>query len=110
MFDSLVEAQIKQDLLEQFGREYWFAYNGTHNGFVAIFIPREEGAVKIIEVAGITFGSGSLWMLLLWKDGSFLSMPDAYAQGILTAENIKAIAEFHAEFIKTLEIKIQNGA
>ena len=99
--DPLVEQQIVQDWNEQSCMELTkINYYGTHNGYVAFFMLGENTVVTIVEIAGTTFEYGYDWTIYLWKDDRFHEMVEAYEQGLLTAENIRAIGQIHAKFRK----------
>ena len=73
------------------------SYHGTYNGCIALFI-REKGQVfadiQIEEtIAGYPFKYGSSYIMSVYKDGEFADVADAYEQGWLTKEDIKAIAK-----------------
>ena len=96
-----IEAQIKQDWQAQFDSELSIInYYGTHNGYVALFVPGNDFVVTNIEIAGTTFEYSVSWTIYLWKDSIFHDMLDAYEQGLVTAANISAIGKAHADFIK----------
>ena len=109
ILDPLVEQQIVQDWYEQYGidlhnsvnggRLLPLKYYGTHNDYVAIHEPTEAMRDVIMNfiVAGTVF-RGSGWKICLWKDGFFAEMIDAYRQGLLTAEDIKAIGDIRRWF------------
>jgi len=92
--DPVIEAQIKQDWEEQFGRPFWFAdYLGTYNGAVVIFIFRESDDTGLMMqvIAGVTFTHNLISEIRVWKKGIFFTLQEAYQEGILTQENIVRI-------------------
>ncbi|MDR3013694.1 MAG: hypothetical protein LBU70_10900 [Chitinispirillales bacterium] len=94
--DPVIETQIKQDWLEQFGSSLSTVnYYGTHNGYVAFFLPGADAVVVTVEIAGTIFRYGSDGTIYLWRDGSFYDMIDAYEQGLVNSENISELAEIH---------------
>jgi hypothetical protein len=72
-------------------------YYGTFDGReVVVIFPKGWGMtadMQYIEIAGYTIalGSGSL-QLMVHDDGTFVPIRDAYEQGLLTADDIKLIA------------------
>ena len=67
-------------------------YLGTYNGRVPLMIRCIESAFATIvweeEVAGFVFFYWSGQRILLWDDGAFYTLPNAYELGLLTAEDI----------------------
>ena len=92
--------RIRQDWEEQFGSELWFIHYGTHNGYVAIFIPREENVAIDFKIAGTIFRYHNNFSIYLWKGGSFYEMIDAYLQGLITSKDISKIGESHIEMMR----------
>ena len=93
--DPLVEQQIIQDWYEHFGNELAEInyYCGTYNGYVAFFMLLPDDVQKKVEIAGTTFEYGGDWDIYLWKNIRFHEIVEAYEQGLLTAENIRAISQ-----------------
>ena len=70
-------------------------YFGTYNDSLALMVRRRDSSFPDVvweeEVAGVIFHYNSGQSILVWHDGAFYSLPNAYEQGLLTAENIRAI-------------------
>lgn len=67
---------------------------GTYNGAVVIRMLR--GAYEVIttiKIAGIEFTFSNSNTALVWKDGHFFELSDAYDNDILTKDNLVAIAK-----------------
>jgi len=67
---------------------------GTYNS--AVVVRMERGAyhvVTTIEVGGIEFTFGDTNTALVWKDGHFFELKDAYDRGLLTKSNLEALAK-----------------
>ena len=59
------------------------------SGFVVTHAHRQ------VEIAGSVIRYGDSNSIYVWKDGNFILIEDAYAQGWLTAEQIATIADIH---------------
>lgn len=69
-------------------------YYGTYNGAVVVRInrPALEVLTKII-VGGIEFTFSNANTALVWKNGEFFELSDAYDHEILTLDNLTSIAQ-----------------
>ena len=123
--DAETARQIKQDYLDQFDTtgiipiEYVsiIYYLGTYNGNTAmVFNSPLDTDFMIHEetVAGVTFYySGSGFVILVWNDGEFMTLTQAYEQELLTLKNIRNISALHNfpfpydMFTYELELKIK---
>lgn len=98
---SKLQTQIKQDWQTQYGSELSIInYYGTHNDYVAFFMPGANDVVTNVKVAGTIFKYGNNWTIYLWKNGSSYDMIAAYQQGLLTSDNISKIGDFHRKSMK----------
>jgi|SRR5690554_436048 len=98
------EQQIREDYLafmhEQGDKELTMDdvvildYYGTYNGAVVVRInrPALEVLTKII-VGGIEFTFSNANTALVWKNGEFFELSDAYDHEILTLDNLISIAQ-----------------
>ena len=70
---------------------------GTYNGYAVIFVPPFNAAATYgkEEVAGYVFNFGSAFQLLVYRNGRFTDLKDAYKAGKLTKEDIGEIYEYH---------------
>ena len=74
-------------------------YGGTYNGCVIVLIGSPElgssllGIMRDYYVAGIHFLGYITVAPIVWKDGIFYHLEDAYDAGLLTQDNIINIAE-----------------
>lgn len=114
---SALSAEVEAALLESYAafKEYsWWgnaitaddlmimSYFGTYNGHEVVVIFSKmwmmTADMQFIHLAGytISLGSGSL-ELVVHKDGMFTEIRQAYAQGMLTADDIRQIATFRQE-------------
>ena len=70
---------------------------GTYDGCVPAmfsgFVVTQ--AHRQVEIAGSVIRYGDSNSIYVWKDGDFVLIEDAYAQGWLTAEQIATIADIH---------------
>lgn len=67
---------------------------GTYNGAVVIRIERAAfDVVTTIQVGGVDFTFGNSNTALVWKDGQFFELADAYDSGLLTKTNLDALAK-----------------
>ena len=64
---------------------------GTYNGATALIIEYYYEGSRKEEVAGYTFEYVLCNPILVWKDGRFYTLDEAYGSGILTAEHIGTI-------------------
>lgn len=66
---------------------------GTFNG--AVVVRMNRGAYEMItniQVGGVDFTFDNSNTALVWKDGNFYELADAYDAGLLTKANLTAIA------------------
>lgn len=69
---------------------------GTYDGCVAIMFSMPEFAVlRNVEIAGSVFHYGGSNSIYVWKAGEFSLIEEAYAKGLVTAEQIAIIADIH---------------
>lgn len=67
---------------------------GTYNGAVVIRMKRNSyPVVTVIEIDGIEFTFSDSNTALVWKDGQFFELSDAYDNEVLTKDNLIAIAK-----------------
>jgi hypothetical protein len=67
---------------------------GTYNG--AVVIRMQRGAYQVIttiEIDGVEFTFSDSNTALVWKDGQFFELADAYENEILTKDNLVAIGK-----------------
>ena len=75
-------------------------YFGTYNGSVALVISGRTGIQVVQEenVAGVVFRYASPQLsILIWNDGTFLSLSQAYRRGLLTGQTIRDIHRQHQQ-------------
>ena len=74
-------------------------YFGTYQGKVALMISEIGSSFPPVvweqTVAGIVFHYNSGQQIDVWYDGDFFSLPQAYEQGLITAENVRGINIHH---------------
>jgi len=74
-------------------------YCGTYNGAVAVMLDGGGlsylAVIVVDEVADVSIHYGSSNQIWLWKDGDFLTVKEAFEQGVLTADNVSEIADIH---------------
>lgn len=70
-------------------------YYGTHGDCVAIFVEALTNAEEILDVAGVKIWNGNGFRILVYRNGEFAKLEDAYQKGWLAKENIESIAEHH---------------
>ena len=79
--------------------EYYHSarHYGTYNGYVVVFIPPFIGGATHgqEEVAGYVFNYGWAFHLLVYRNGRFTDLKEAYKAGKLTKEDIGEIYEYH---------------
>ena len=67
---------------------------GTYNG--AVVIRMQRGAYQVIttiKIDGIEFTFSDSNTALVWKDGQFFELSDAYDNEVLTKDNLISIAK-----------------
>ncbi len=75
-------------------------YYGEYNGSVAIMfrVPIAGMVVRRdVKVAESVFRYSTPIDIIIWKNGKFFSLEEAYNQGVLTKKEIASIAEIHKE-------------
>ena len=71
-------------------------YYGTYNDCVPVmFSMPETGAMRDVEVAGVVFHYTGSNTIIVWRDGDFFSLNEAYELELLTKDHIEAIASLH---------------
>ncbi|MDR1690292.1 MAG: hypothetical protein LBR42_00425 [Candidatus Methanoplasma sp.] len=72
-------------------------YYGTYDGSIAVMMKGDFiSHITVLEdevIDGITIQYGSSNRLLIWEDGVFYTLQEAYDKGILTKEDLIAISE-----------------
>lgn len=94
-----VASQIKQDYYDKgLGNlgvnEIGLEYYGTYNGAVAVMVFGSNAvgdAVWECTVDGIKFSYRNYVPLIVWKDGEFYTLQEAYGNDFLTKDNLKSI-------------------
>lgn len=67
---------------------------GTYNGAVVIRMKRSAyEVITTINIAGVNFTFSNTNTALVWKDGYFYELSDAYNNDILTKDNLITIAK-----------------
>ena len=95
------QKEIAKDFNEQYNNPLYFdAYYGNYNGYEAFLRTSDTDRVKDVLLAGEIFRYGYEWEIILWGDGGFLSIEEAYAKNLIKAEDVKVIAYYHALFVK----------
>ena len=90
------EGKYKEDIERlQSARHY-----GTYNGYVVVFIPpfppeSFPGPLGPETIAGYAFNFGCPFQLVVYRNGRFTDLKEAYEAGKLTKENIAEIYEYH---------------
>ncbi len=107
--DTLSEERINQICNDFPGTVYSFGgYYGSYNGYDIVFIDEGLPAFTVITddvIAGYTFTFGNSRgpdCFYTYKDGSFITVKDAYAYGYLSRSDIAAI---HERFIGLDKVK-----
>lgn len=112
--DGTLSDQMKEEMLQWYtsiggkAEDFFWAddhngvgmrYYGTENGYV-LFCPigEPEGQDRWVTIAGYTFSGSFDFRLLAYKDGEIFSMPELYAQRIISADAIKAAWIKHNSF------------
>ena len=75
-------------------------YYGTYNGGVAVFhpYPYNFGTVGKMRLAGYEIWHGCYFEILIYKNGEFTSIYDAYESGMITDGDVADIFGYHNEF------------
>ena len=73
---------------------------GTYNGYAVVFIPpfppqSFPGLLGPKTIAGYAFDFGCPFQLVVYRNGRFTDLKDAYEAGKLTKEDIAEIYEYH---------------
>lgn len=67
---------------------------GTYNNAVVVRMERPAfEVVTVIQVGGIDFTFSNSNTALVWKDGQFFELQEAYDTGLLSKENLTSIAK-----------------
>jgi len=103
--DAETELLIKQDWHAQFGYPLLYVdYYGTYNDHVVFVVSVRNNMVNNIvthfKVAGVIFRFNVGATIYTWKDGVFVTMTDAYQQGLLTSHDIKNVGDYHRSSIR----------
>jgi len=76
-------------------------YFGSYNDSVALMIRNYDSNFTMAtwqqEIAGFVFHYNDGQSITVWSNGSFYSLPKAYAQGLLTSQNINEIHRRHQQ-------------
>ena len=74
-------------------------FYGSHGDCLVIFTIQGQRGYGHTEyqVGGVTFFYTQSFSIHVFRDGEWLSIPEAYDQGWLTWWQVRAIAEFHRE-------------
>ncbi len=100
---------LKNDIFVWFGegkydedieRFHSARHYGTYNGYVVVFIPpfppeSFPGPLGPETIAGYAFNFGCPFQLVVYRNGRFTDLKEAYEAGKLTKENIAEIYEYH---------------
>lgn len=71
-------------------------YYGVYNGCIPImFDVPESGALRDVSIADIVVHYNGGNSIIVWCDGEFLSLNDAYEQNMLTVDHVSLIANLH---------------
>jgi hypothetical protein len=112
--DKEIEQQIMQDWQDQFE---WALpgvshYYGTHKGYVIFAVSGrssmvENESVYIVDnvltyfkVTGVIFKFSVDTTIYTWKEGVFITMTDAYLDGLLSSQDIKNIGTYHVNLLR----------
>jgi len=102
-WNQALRARIEQDfyLANEQGRtlvlDEYDKFYGIHNNTAVFFVAGFSRVITLIEVAGVEFWWGSLFTIVVWSDGCFYHIADAYEKGILTSDNIQEMSRIHAD-------------
>ena len=102
VFSDESKQEISNALEETFGSYFAWSddtrYYGTYgDGFVAIFQLGSpyHSLLGTSDVAGYRFTYESLFVVLIYRDGTFVPLDYAYAQGLIAKEDVAAILAQH---------------
>jgi hypothetical protein len=70
-------------------------YYGNCGGYDVLLVPTGEEGETNLTVGGITFTVQNVFELYAYKDGQFCELKDVYLQGLITDEDLEAIARAH---------------
>ena len=76
--------------------KYW--YCGTYRGNVAIYpIDLAGQAITVVKVAGMEYMYSTTTQILIFSDGEFYTMPEAYKKGLIGYFDVRIIFYRHAK-------------
>ena len=93
-----LSAELKQEIEDTWPDKdypieiYDIFYYGEYNGAHVFLEPLPNADMTRIEVAGYVLEWGSAFNVHVYREGSFLSLPEAYEQQWLTESNIRNIS------------------
>ncbi len=70
-------------------------YYGTYNGFDILFKGTAVGADTTKTIGGVSFTYSNSFVLYAYADGVFYELEEAYADGLISQESLKAAADIH---------------
>lgn len=79
----------------------YLKYYGTYNDYIVLFNPGRTDDKKVeMNLAGSKFKNNEPFEILVYFGGEFIDLAGAYKSGLLTAEHVAAIAEYHIAALK----------
>jgi len=105
--DAALEKRIRQDYFERLDNTYGnyklkdvyiWGYYGTYGDNVAVIMAvhgiNMPPAMIEYEIAGLTFWFNTGMEMLIWNNGGFKFLLNAYDEGFLTKEDVEAIYNY----------------
>lgn len=104
-----IEKQLQKAALNTWGHEFHWTklnedgslndggtrYYGIYGECVAVFQPTMLCWVETKHIADSEFTYSSSFVIWIYYDGEFCTIEDAWEQGLLSAEQVELMAEYH---------------
>lgn len=74
-------------------------YYGTYDGCIILMVPSPMMAIGNVSVGPYTFQHSTLFQLYAYHDGLFVSLEDAYTDGLLSDRQIVKIYQRHLYYV-----------
>lgn len=73
-------------------------YYGNYNGYDILFEPTNQEVITKVEIAGVSFCHNNSFALYVYRDGTFVNISDAFANGLITEEDLTEAAKLHLTY------------
>ena len=101
-----LQAEFEAAWLAEFGWEFEWGkrerYYGTYGDCIVIFMPGFLQANWTETIAGEEFTHSVIFGLKVFYNGEFLTLEQAYEQGLISKEQVSLIAEYHRNVQKNI--------